>query len=316
MNKTPIEEFFDLLDLALNNYVFDQFGIISAMLQPTFSKMLVLFFILYGLAVYRGVVEHTYRHFIFNIFKIGIIYGLIFNIQHYGMIVDFFVKTPDQFAAVIANINADSISAALGENYSNAIGAAAVAYDADGWFMPFVVGTIILVSSSVVVLYATFLLGMSKIGLTIMLALGPIPIALLLFKGTKSIFQSWLQQCITLVLYTVLTIMVLTFSSEIFKIAVDKVVALGDDLATFGHAVPIFLASFTIFLILKQVPTIASAMGGGAQITTLGAEGAIGSAISSGANGAGSFAWKKMKQYNRKRKIKKAKNKAENKIST
>lgn len=56
--------------------------------------------------------------------------------------------------------------------------------------------------------YTIFLLALSRIALSVLLALGPLFLALLMFETTKRFFESWIAQMANYAFITILTVMV------------------------------------------------------------------------------------------------------------
>ena len=159
--------------------------------------------------------------------------------------------------------------------------------------MPFVLGTIILISATIVLFMAILLIDLSKIALAVLVALGPVFIMLLIFQSTRKFFESWLQQCINFGLINLLTIMVLALTGTMYVGVINTLnstiagtstggiplVTRGKEI-TLDMVIPILFVGLLISLLLKQVPAIASAIAGGVQISTLGVESAPGRALS------------------------------------
>ncbi len=270
----PLGYILGLVDAATATYILNVFSHIATAVNPVFRNLMILFFILYGLGIWRGVIKADVTEFFWNIIRASIIYAFVFSWTIYSpIIVDFLTNGPDALAGVITGAPTGTITDVVGNAYVKTIAAAELAYSKDGWVMPAVLGTVIMISGTILVVFATALLSIAKIALAILLGLGGLAFLMLLFKGTQKMFEAWMQQCINFFLYIVLTISVLVLTGDIYRRAVEDIPS-SPELIDMGSIVPLLLVGFTMTLILKQVPALASAIAGGIQISTLGAEGA------------------------------------------
>lgn len=270
----PLEAMLNLVDAATATYISDTFANAAATIEPTFRTLLILSFILYGLAIWRGAIKSSAIEFVKRVVVIGIVYGMVFSWAIYNQyIVNFLTNGPDALAASMAGVTKGSIANTISDTQGLCFDAMMNAFAGDGYVMKYLIGALIFVASTVVVVYVGFLMIVPKIALSILVALGPLAFLMLLFQGTRRMFDAWLQQCINFFLYIVFTVMLLTLLGGIFNTAVSIIPSRPDEI-TLGTIVPLVIVCFVLYLVLKQVPGISSAIAGGIQVTTLGAEGA------------------------------------------
>jgi type IV secretion system protein VirB6 len=121
--------------------------------------------------------------------------------------------------------------------------------------------------------FTAFLLVLAKLSLAALLALGPIFILLSLFESTRKFLDAWLGQACNFVLLIVLTAAVVKLILSILQ----SYVAQAETAAMLSPSLPqaIGMIALTLIgsLVLRQVPSVASALGGGIAISTLGAIG-------------------------------------------
>ena len=120
--------------------------------------------------------------------------------------------------------------------------------------------------------------------LAILLGLGPIFILMTLFDATKRFFDAWLGQALNYVFLVVLTAAASKLILAIIGtyMGAPGVRAAMSDPSTI-LAIPAIAFSIIGFLVMMQLPSKASALGGGVAISTLGAVGAAWSRTKSGA---------------------------------
>jgi type IV secretion system protein VirB6 len=112
-----------------------------------------------------------------------------------------------------------------------------------------------------------FLLALSHLALAILLALGPMFIVLLLFDGTRRLFDAWIAQLANYALMTILTVMAAALLLQIVQSYATQTAARGAAILTVD-ALDMVLVSVLVFLFMRQVMPIASSLAGGASLST------------------------------------------------
>jgi type IV secretion system protein VirB6 len=114
-----------------------------------------------------------------------------------------------------------------------------------------------------------FLIALSSIALAVLLALGPLFIAALLFSATRRLFSAWLAQLATYGLITILTVMIAALMLQVVQSYAAQTAARGSAIQTVD-ALNMVLIAVLVFLILRQVMPIASGLAGGMTLSTSG----------------------------------------------
>jgi type IV secretion system protein VirB6 len=117
--------------------------------------------------------------------------------------------------------------------------------------------------------YTMFLIALSRVALAILLALGPLFIAMLLFESTRRLFDAWLAQLTNYALITVLTVMAAALLLQVVDSYAAQTAARGAAIVTVD-ALNMVLMSVLVFLFMRQVMPIASSLAGGAALNTIG----------------------------------------------
>ena len=117
--------------------------------------------------------------------------------------------------------------------------------------------------------YTIFLLTLSRIALSVLLALGPLFIAMLLFGTTKRFFESWVAQMANYAFIALLTVMVAALMLTVIGTAADQALAQGGSIQI-AHAVRLCLAAGLTFLVMRQVMPIAAGLASGIALSTFG----------------------------------------------
>jgi type IV secretion system protein VirB6 len=142
-------------------------------------------------------------------------------------------------------------------------------------------------------IYAMFLLALSRIALSVLLALGPLFFALLLFDSTRRFFESWLAQLCNYAFITILTVLVAALMLYVVGRAAQNAVALGGGIQIADGARVCIAAGLT-FLVMRQVMPMAASLASGLALSTFGVTSAavgwaLGSAYRKGTRSAGDF---------------------------
>ena len=207
------------------------------------------------------------------------IFQIALNIGYYnGFIGDFLWKTPDALAGYLAAGYSETATniqyldtlfnkiQGLGEKFFIEADVQS-AYGIPNFLLMGCGGLIILFCGAVTG-YAAFFLIMSKMFLAILLALGPIFVLLIMFDPTKKLFDGWMGQCLN---YVFLPVLIAAGIKLIFTILETYLNA--HNLITVNVAIQTIILSFIGVLVIRQLPSIASALGGGVAISSLGAVG-------------------------------------------
>jgi len=118
-------------------------------------------------------------------------------------------------------------------------------------------------------LYTMFLIALSSIALAVLLALGPLFIAMLFFDTTRRFFEAWIAQLANYALITILTVLIAALLLQIVQSYADQTAARGAAIVTVD-ALNMMLMSVLVFLLMRQVMPIASGLASGVALNTFG----------------------------------------------
>lgn len=233
--------------------------------------MLVAYFAFYGIAVLQGFVPLTMRDLAKHVLKAALVYSVATNWGNFTVFCyNFFTSGPDKLMSAL--IGGAEPSTQLGIVFDKGMAAATQIYENAGRLDlgQMSVAFILMVSTLLLTGYALFLLILSKIGLAVLLSLGPIFIILALWPATKGIFLSWLNYLVNYALIPVITLGFLGLIISILEGAVSKIEQVGDRPLIY-HTFPFLLTGSITILLLAQVPRLASSLGSGVALSTEGA---------------------------------------------
>ena len=278
------EDTFNNINAALTTYVSDVATNIIAAITPTTTTLLIIYVMLWGWAMMRGMITEPVTDMINRIMRLTLIIGVALNVGRYNeYLSDFLWNTPDVMAGYISagfsdgSTNTQYLDNLWSQIYDigNAFWQTANASDS---LVPdvgmIIIAILIWCAGAAATAYAAFLLVLSKIALAIILGIGPIFILLIMFEPTKRFFDVWMGQALTYVFLVILTAASIKLMLAIllkYLVAFSSSGILANP--AISQAFPAIILSVISFLVMMQLPSIASALGGGTAIGTLGAVG-------------------------------------------
>ncbi|WP_299205388.1 type IV secretion system protein [uncultured Amphritea sp.] len=266
---------FQLVDEGLDTYVVSTASDLISFISPIFSSMLIIWIAIWGYLMMLGKVSEPLQEGLFRIIRIGFIMTLGLTVGTYmDVIVNVLSNGPEEIATVITGSPADN-SAVILDNLLNRV--FSIGNDAwnkagvmSGNFGLYIVALLIMGGGLAVTIGIAFLILVGKMAATVLLAIGPLFIIMLLFNSTQRFFESWLGMVINFGMVLVLGSAIGRLILDISNVFIDKMAASAD--FTEVWAAMLLLGFFGLSaLFLKQVPNMAAALGGGVALATQGA---------------------------------------------
>ena len=278
-----IGDFFTSIDTVFTTFFSTGAARVGGAARPVFNTMVSLYVVLWGLALWRGLIQEPLSDGVVRILKIILIGTFALNAAVYApRIATTIFRTPDRLATVLiptatttstGNALDDALIKGLdvGVRYTAAMSITAP-IEALALFAQ---ALVVWAATLILVIYACALILLSKISLSVVLALGPLFIALLLFEPTRSFFTGWLAQALNSLFTYVIAVAFVALGMAFFTAGANSslaILAVGG-VPAFSSLVPTVLVGGAVFIGLMQSGAIASALAGGVQIGTMGAVG-------------------------------------------
>ncbi len=267
-------EFSVWLDGVLSNYITDNTQRIATLLEPAVVTLGVLYVMVWGVLQLSGKVEEPFLTGLKRIAVLALIFGVGLGLWLYNaVIVDTFFQEPAQLAAGIVGANSpvgivDQIMMAAHDTATLLWAKGGIlhglSFEIAGWAVELVVAAMAV--------YTMFLLSLARIALSVLLALGPLFIALLFFESTKRFVEAWLAQLANYAFVAVLTVLVVALMLTVVSTAAQDAVATGGGI-TIALAVRVCLAAALTLLVLLQVMPMAAALASGIALSSFNAVG-------------------------------------------
>jgi len=268
--------FWQWLDGQLANYIGDNLAKVSAALEPAVLTLMTLYVMVWGYLQLTGRIEEPFMTGLRRILIVAIVLGVSLRLWLYNTVItNTFYQAPVALAAAITGVT-DPVAMvdSLWENggavadqlfHAEAAGAGFTAY-----FAYYLVALVVWLMMGLLCVYTMFLIALAHVALSILLALGPLFIAMLPFDATRRLFDSWLAQLTNYALITILTAMSASLLLTIVSSYAAQTAGLGTGMKIVD-TLNMVLASALVFLFMRQVMPVAASLAGSGSISTLGA---------------------------------------------
>lgn len=242
---------------------------IAAWVSGPLTAALTLYVVLYGYLVLRGSVQEPILEFAFRAMKLAIIVMLVRNASEYQTYVTglFFETLPKEISEALNSGTAPSASTFdslldKGQKGAQEIWARA------SWPVDIVtgIGGMMVIGASFIVAAIGYIVSIyARLALAIVLAIGPIFIALAMFQPTRRFTESWIAQLANFVILQVLVVAIGSLLITCIDTTFTAIESYSDVLMRPIALCAICLAALYVFY---QLPGIASALAaGGASLT-------------------------------------------------
>ena len=264
-------EFNQWLNGILSTYIATNTARIASLLEPTIVTLAVLYVMVWGYLQLMGQIEEPFLTGIRRIATLAVILGVSLDLWLYNqLIVDTFFNAPGQLAAGI--VGAYDPVAIIDQIIFTGGDAGALLIQKGGIFHGFsydVAGFAVYIMVALTAVYTIFLLTLSRIALSVLLALGPLFIALLFFQTTKRFFEAWIAQLANYALITILTVLMAALMMTVLSDAAKQAVSTGGGI-TIAEGVRVCMAAGLTFLVMRQVMPMAAGLASGLALSSFG----------------------------------------------
>ena len=262
------------LQAQLAGYIGDRTAQLAALLEPFVAACAVLYVLVWGWLQLTGRIDQPVMEGAKRIVVLAAVLGLSLGLWSYNaLFVDTFIEGPRVIATALAAGGvastvgiADTVLAegiTVGENLFRQAGLF------DGNFGFYLVATVVYGAVVITAGYAAFLDALARIALTVILALGPLFLAALMFDSTKRFFEAWVAQLANYGLVAILTGAVAGLLLQIVRTEATELAALGTAVQI-AQVVPLLVACVLILLVMRQVMPIAAGLASGVAIASSG----------------------------------------------
>lgn len=289
--------FFDQFDAWLTgilaNYIGDNTARLAAVLEPLIVTLAVLYVVIWGYMHLMGKIEEPFITGVKRLVVLAVILGTSVSLWLYNsVIVDTFFYAPTQLVAAVIGAY-DSVSVVDRITFLGSEAGASLLRQGgvlDGNFSLYIAGCAVYLIVGLTAVYTIFLLTLSRIALSVLIALGPLFIAFLFFETTKRFFESWIAQMANYGFISILTVLVAALMLRILTAAAEEAASAGGGIQI-AHAVRVCMAAGLTFLVMRQVMPMSAGLASGLALSTFGlVSAALAWGFGTGVRGTGQFA--------------------------
>ncbi|WP_198266675.1 type IV secretion system protein [sulfur-oxidizing endosymbiont of Gigantopelta aegis] len=261
MALTFFQDTFTNVDEALANYIVNASDNLITTLTPIFTSMMIIWITIWGYMAMMGRIEGLLQDSFFKILKVAFIITLGLKTAQYNeIIVPFLQGMPEQIASTISGNPTSNIYGLLDNIMNSIYSAGKSSWDRGGMtkFSPLIIALIIWGFGGFMVVLLGALLMLSKVAITLLLAIGPIFIIATLFQSTQRFFDSWIgvlmNQSFTLILVAGIGSIFTTIGNNYISSRLNPSTA---------DAFGVFIIYSMLIYFIQQIPSLAASLGAG-----------------------------------------------------
>jgi type IV secretion system protein VirB6 len=264
--------FWEWLNGQLATYIGTNTALVAASLEPFIITLATIYVMVWGFLQLTGRIEEPFVEGLRRLLTLAVVLGVALHLWLYNsVLVDTFYNAPAQLAAAI--VGAQDPVETIDAIWERGGAVADYLWNNGGVFSGdfgyYVAGAAVWTLMGLLCAYTMFLIALSGIALAVLLALGPLFLALLLFDTTRRFFEAWLAQLANYALVTVLTVLVAALLLQLVETYAAQTAARGSAIVTVD-ALNMVLVAVLVFLLMRQVMPIAAALAGGIALSSFG----------------------------------------------
>lgn len=267
------QTFWTWLNAQLASYIGATTTKVAAALEPAVVTFATVYVMVWGYLHLTGRIEEPFVAGLKRLVTLAVVLGAALHLWLYNsLIVDTFYQAPSQLAAAIVGTT-DTV-ATIDAIWDRGGTVAGYLFSNGGLFGNelgyYIAGVIVWLLVGLLCVYTMFLIALSSIALSVLLALGPLFVAALLFERTRRLFDAWIAQLTNYSLITVLTVLVSALMLQIVESYAKQTAARGSGISTVD-TLNMLLVVTLVFLVMRQVMPIAAGLASGVALSSLGA---------------------------------------------
>jgi type IV secretion system protein VirB6 len=265
-------EFNVWLTALLDDYIHQYTARLAAILEPSLVTLGTLYVLIWGFLHIAGRIEEPLLEGLKRIAVLALVFGVGLDLWLYDtVIIEIFYRAPANLAGQLVGAKdfvtiIDTIIF-RGDDVATALLAKAGVFNGNPSF--YIAAIAVWVMVLIVAIYTMFLLTLSRVALSVLLAIGPLIIPLFLFQATRRFVEAWIAQLCTYAFVAVLAGLVAALMMHLIDTAAAQAQAQGGGIQIV-HAVRVCIAAGFTFLVMRQVLPMAGGLASGIALSTLG----------------------------------------------
>ena len=265
-------EFNTWLTALLDDYIHQYTLQMATLLEPALVTLGTLYVLIWGFLHIAGRIEEPVLEGLKRIAILALVFGVGLDLWLYDtVIVETFYRAPAALAGNLVGANdfVTIVDTILFQGDDVATALLAKAGILHGNFSFYLAALAVYVVIGITALYTMFLLTLSRIALSVLLAIGPLIIPLFLFQSTRRFVEAWFAQLATYAFVAVLAGLVAALMMHLIEQAAAQAQAAGGGIQI-AQAVRVCIAAGFTFLVMRQVLPMAGGLASGVALSTFG----------------------------------------------
>jgi type IV secretion system protein VirB6 len=265
-------EFNTWLTALLDDYIHQYTLQMATLLEPALVTLGTLYVLIWGFLHIAGRIEEPVLEGLKRIAILALVFGVGLDLWLYDtVIVETFYRAPAALAGNLVGANdfVTIVDTILFQGDDVATALLAKAGILHGNFSFYLAALAVYVVIGITALYTMFLLTLSRIALSVLLAIGPLIIPLFLFQSTRRFVEAWFAQLATYAFVAVLAGLVAALMMHLIEQAASQAQAAGGGIQI-AQAVRVCIAAGFTFLVMRQVLPMAGGLASGVALSTFG----------------------------------------------
>jgi type IV secretion system protein VirB6 len=260
------------LTALLDDYIRQYTARLAEILEPALLALGTLYVLIWGFLHLAGRIEEPILEGLKRIAILAVVFGIGLDLWLYdSVIVETFYRAPALLAGRLVGANnfVDIVDRILfrGDDVATALLAKAGVFHGNFsfYFAAFAVYVLVILTA----VYTMFLLTLSRVALSVLLAIGPLIVPLFLFQTTRRFLEAWLAQLAMYGFVAILTGLLAALMMHLIDTAAAQAQAQGGGIQIV-HAVRVCIAAAFTFLVMRQVMPLAAGLSSGLALSTFG----------------------------------------------
>ena len=265
-------EFNAWLTALLDDYIHQYTLKMATLLEPALVTLGTLYVLIWGFLHIAGRIEEPVLEGLKRIAILALVFGVGLDLWLYDtVIVETFYRAPAALAGNLVGANdfVTIVDTILFQGDDVATALLAKAGILHGNFSFYLAALAVYVVIGITALYTMFLLTLSRIALSVLLAIGPLIIPLFLFQSTRRFVEAWFAQLATYAFVAVLAGLIAALMMHLIEQAASQAQAAGGGIQI-AQAVRVCIAAGFTFLVMRQVLPMAGGLASGVALSTFG----------------------------------------------
>lgn len=263
MEFRVFEPSYAFIDQRLTVFLGDRLSAMIAAVEGPLRIALVLYVVLYGIAILRGAIAEPVRDFAVRSIKLAFLYALATTPAYSTFVTEpLFTGLPNALTRAVSGQEAPTVGVAFDQFFAYAAWLGEdISRDASAFNPgPYVVSAGVFIVGALAAAIGFGVVLVAKLALALLVTLGPVFIACALFDATRRFFFGWLSQAVN---YLVLFALIIVIFQLVLSLVRDQWGSIQGADPMMGGLIFIALCLLGAIFFL-QTPAMAAGIAGGA----------------------------------------------------